>query len=227
MGVTGTDVAKGASDIILLDDNFSSIVVALKYGRNVFDNVRCFLQFQLTVNVVAMFIVFLGAVMLKDSPLNAVQMLWVNLIMDTFAALALATEAPPDDILLRQPAKKDDDIVTDVMWRFVFGHSVLQCILLLVVIFAGQGWLTAVYDQQCMKYDSNGVCDPTTFNALFTNRPYYAPETWDGLFKDQSLTEQSFDAAQLHAFRCSIFKQVNDISDDTKTDPCDKNDAKF
>ena len=101
MGITGTDVAKGASDIILLDDNFCSIVVALRYGRSVYDNVRKFLQFQLTVNVVAMFIVFFGAVILKDSPLNAVQMLWVNLIMDTFAALALATEPPEEDILSR------------------------------------------------------------------------------------------------------------------------------
>ena len=99
MGITGTDVAKGASDIILLDDNFSSIIVALRYGRNVYDNVRKFLQFQLTVNVVAMFIVFFGSVIIKDSPLNAVQMLWVNLIMDTFAALALATEPPAHDIL--------------------------------------------------------------------------------------------------------------------------------
>ena len=101
MGITGTDVAKGASDIILLDDNFSSIVVALKYGRNVYDNVRKFIQFQLTVNVVAMFIVFFGSVILKDSPLNAVQMLWVNLIMDTFAALALAAEPPAPDVLER------------------------------------------------------------------------------------------------------------------------------
>jgi len=101
MGITGTDVAKGASDIILLDDNFSSIIVALRYGRNVYDNVRKFIQFQLTVNVVAMFIVFFGAVVLKDSPLNAVQMLWVNLIMDTMAALSLATEPPAADILNR------------------------------------------------------------------------------------------------------------------------------
>ena len=72
MGITGTDIAKGACDIILLDDNFSSIIVALKYGRNVYDNVRKFLQFQLSVNVVAMFIVFFGSVVLKDSPLNAV-----------------------------------------------------------------------------------------------------------------------------------------------------------
>ena len=135
MGITGTDVAKGASDIILLDYNFSSIIVALRYGRNVYDNVRKFIQFQLTVNVVAMFIVFFGSVVLKDSPLNAVQMLWVNLIMDTFAALALATEPPAEDILKRQPYDKDAPIVTEVMWRNVFGHSVYQICVLIVVLF--------------------------------------------------------------------------------------------
>lgn len=99
MGITGTEVAKEASDIILLDDNFASIVTAVKWGRNIFENVRKFLQFQLTVNIVAMFIVFLGGVVVSEPPLTSVQMLWVNLIMDTFAALALATE-PPSDYLL-------------------------------------------------------------------------------------------------------------------------------
>jgi Ca2+ transporting ATPase len=96
MGITGTEVAKEASDIILLDDNFASIVTAVKWGRNIYTNVRKFLQFQLTVNVVAMFIVFMGGVVVSDPPLTSVQMLWVNLIMDTFAALALATEPPSD-----------------------------------------------------------------------------------------------------------------------------------
>jgi len=99
MGITGTEVAKEASDIILLDDNFASIVTAVKWGRNIFENVRKFLQFQLTVNIVAMFIVFLGGVVVSEPPLTSVQMLWVNLIMDTFAALALATE-PPSEYLL-------------------------------------------------------------------------------------------------------------------------------
>lgn len=141
MGITGTDVAKGASDIILLDDNFSSIIVALKYGRNVYDNVRKFLQFQLTVNFVAMFIVFLGAVITKKSPLNAVQMLWVNLIMDTFAALALATEPPPATILQRQPYKKDNPIITGIMSRNVQGHAIYQAIILLIILFAGPKFL--------------------------------------------------------------------------------------
>ena len=121
MGLTGTDVAKNASDIILLDDNFCSVLTAVMYGRNIFDSVRKFLQFQITVNVAAMFIVFAGAVIFSEPPLNSVQMLWVNLIMDTFAALALATEPPSKGLLDRQPASKFDKIVNAVMWRNIFG----------------------------------------------------------------------------------------------------------
>jgi len=171
MGITGTDVAKGATDIILLDDNFSSIVVALKYGRNVYDNVRKFLQFQLTVNVVAMFIVFFGSVILKDSPLTAVQMLWVNLIMDTFAALALATEPPQDDILDRQPYKKDAAIVTEVMWRNVFGHAIYQALIIVIVIFMGQSRL-------CHPYDQLNLAD-NKINPYFTKQHYETQEAID------------------------------------------------
>ena len=104
MGITGTDVAKNACDIQLMDDNFCSILVGVVYGRNIFDCVRKFLQFQLTVNIVAMFIVFAGACMFSEPPLTSTQMLWVNLIMDTFAALALATEPPNAEMVLdRQP----------------------------------------------------------------------------------------------------------------------------
>ncbi len=103
MGISGTDVAKSACDIVLTDDNFCSVLTAVKYGRNVYDNVRKFLQFQLTVNIVALFIVFAGSVIFADPPLTSVQMLWVNLIMDTFAALALATEPPNDALLDRHP----------------------------------------------------------------------------------------------------------------------------
>jgi Ca2+ transporting ATPase len=96
MGIAGTEVAKEAAGIILLDDNFSSIITAVKYGRNIFDCIRKFLQFQLTVNVVAIVMAFTGAAILKQSPLTPVQMLWVNMIMDTLAALALATEPPSE-----------------------------------------------------------------------------------------------------------------------------------
>ena len=91
MGITGTQVSKNASDIILLDDNFQSIVRAVVWGRNVYLSIRKFLQFQLTVNFVALVMAFVGGAVLRESPLNPIQMLWVNLIMDTLASLALAT----------------------------------------------------------------------------------------------------------------------------------------
>ena len=103
MGIAGTDVAKHAADIILMDDNFSSIVKACKWGRNIYDNIRRFLQFQLTVNVVALISSFIGACILKESPLQPIQLLWVNLIMDSLASLALATEPPTDALLNRDP----------------------------------------------------------------------------------------------------------------------------
>jgi Ca2+ transporting ATPase len=138
MGITGTDVAKNASDIVLTDDNFCSVLTAVKYGRNIYDSVRKFLQFQITVNLVALFIVFSGAIIFADPPLTAVQMLWVNLIMDTFAALALATEPPTDALLARQPVSKFEKIVDQTMWRNVIGHSIYQILVLLCILFFGQ-----------------------------------------------------------------------------------------
>ena len=146
MGITGTEVAKEASDIILLDDNFASIITAVKWGRNIYENVRKFLQFQLTVNCVAMFIVFLGGVALNDPPLTSVQMLWVNLIMDTGAALALATEPPGDDLLTRKPYKRDETIVTSVMWRNIVGMAVYQAAVLIVMLFYGKEIFSLEYD---------------------------------------------------------------------------------
>jgi Ca2+ transporting ATPase len=103
MGIQGTDVAKYASDIIILDDSFSSIVNACKWGRNIYDNIRRFLQFQLTVNICALISAFMGSCILQESPLKSIQLLWVNLIMDSLASLALATEAPTPALLERAP----------------------------------------------------------------------------------------------------------------------------
>jgi len=124
MGISGTDVARNASDIILTNDNFCSIITAIKYGRNIYDGVRKFLQFQITVNLVALFVVFTGAVIFTDTPFTAVQMLWVNIIMDTFAALALATEKPSSELLDRQPNTRFEKIVNPIMWRNIIGQGI-------------------------------------------------------------------------------------------------------
>lgn len=124
MGMCGTDVAKNAADIVLTNDNFKSILVAIKYGRNIYDSVRKFLQFQVTVNIVALFIVFCGSLIFKDPPFTAVQMLWVNLIMDTFAALALATDPPTNDLFERKPYSRDENIINAIMFRNIFGQSI-------------------------------------------------------------------------------------------------------
>lgn len=137
MGIAGTDVAKEAASIILLDDNFRSIVTACKWGRNIYDCIRKFIQFQLTINIVALFMAFLGAVVLSHSPINTIQLLWVNLIMDTFAALALATEPPNDELLKRQPYGRKESIITPNMWRNILGQSLFQIIVLTIFLFLG------------------------------------------------------------------------------------------
>ncbi|XP_008102085.2 plasma membrane calcium-transporting ATPase 3 isoform X1 [Anolis carolinensis] len=138
MGLAGTDVAKEASDIILTDDNFSSIVKAVMWGRNVYDSISKFLQFQLTVNVVAVIVAFTGACITQDSPLKAVQMLWVNLIMDTFASLALATEPPTEALLLRKPYGRNKPLISRTMMKNILGHAVYQLIIIFTLLFVGE-----------------------------------------------------------------------------------------
>jgi Ca2+-transporting ATPase len=142
MGIQGTDVAKEASDIIITDDNFASIVKTVMWGRSVYDNIRKFVQFQLTVNVVALSISLIAAFFSQfQNPLTPVQLLWVNLIMDTMAALALATEPPTMELLNRSPYVKDCHLISKVLWRFVFGHSAYQLTVLLVTMFAADNFL--------------------------------------------------------------------------------------
>ncbi|XP_026532185.1 plasma membrane calcium-transporting ATPase 3 isoform X5 [Notechis scutatus] len=145
MGIAGTDVAKEASDIILTDDNFSSIVKAVMWGRNVYDSISKFLQFQLTVNVVAVIVAFTGACITQDSPLKAVQMLWVNLIMDTFASLALATEPPTEALLLRKPYGRNKPLISRTMMKNILGHAVYQLIIIFTLLFVGE----IIFDIDC------------------------------------------------------------------------------
>ncbi|KAK4642329.1 plasma membrane calcium [Podospora bellae-mahoneyi] len=153
MGIAGTEVAKEAAAIILMDDNFASIVKGISWGRAVNDAVKKFLQFQLTVNVTAVVVTFVTAVASdkEESVLNAVQLLWVNLIMDTFAALALATDPPTDSILNRAPDKKTAPLINTRMGKMIIGQAICQLAITLVLHFAGptlMGYDMTNLDQQ-------------------------------------------------------------------------------
>ncbi|ROV99672.1 hypothetical protein VSDG_03041 [Cytospora chrysosperma] len=140
MGIAGTEVAKEASAIILMDDNFASIVKGMMWGRAVNDSVKKFLQFQLTVNVTAVVLTFVSAVAssTEESVLNAVQLLWVNLIMDTFAALALATDPPTRSVLDRKPDRKSAPLITLRMTKMIIGQAVCQLAITFCLHFGGQ-----------------------------------------------------------------------------------------
>ncbi|KAH8723342.1 hypothetical protein GQ44DRAFT_620657, partial [Phaeosphaeriaceae sp. PMI808] len=144
MGIAGTEVAKEASAIILMDDNFASIIKALLWGRAVNDAVKKFLQFQITVNITAVILTFVSAVSSHDqtSVLTAVQLLWVNLIMDTFAALALATDPPTRTLLDRKPEPKSAPLITLRMWKMIIGQAIYQLTVTFILYFAGESILS-------------------------------------------------------------------------------------
>ena len=146
MGKTGTAVAKEASDIILLDDSFTSIINAIRWGRALYENIQRFILFQLTINVAALGIALLGPFIGFELPLTVMQMLWVNLIMDTFAALALATEPPHDEVLQRPPRRADAFIVTREMTVTILSVAALFLVVLisLIVAMTQRGLLTSV-----------------------------------------------------------------------------------
>jgi len=167
MHEAGTPLAQEASDIVLLDDNFASIVTAILWGRNIYDCISKFIQFQLTVNIVALFLSFVGAAITQKAPLTAVQMLWVNLIMDTFAALALATEPPHESLLNRKPNKTSDSLITPDMMKTIIGQAIYQSIWLFVILFLGPD----IFDVPSGFHDenwntTNGVHFTIFFNAF-------------------------------------------------------------
>ncbi|KAL0064796.1 plasma membrane calcium [Marasmius tenuissimus] len=140
MGIAGTEVAKEASDIILMDDNFASIVKAIIWGRAVNDAVRKFLQFQIATNICAVVVTFVSAVASgeTESVLTAVQLLWVNIIMDTFAALALATDPGTEAHLNRKPEKRSAPLFTTPMYKQIFIQALYQIIVILIFHFLGR-----------------------------------------------------------------------------------------
>jgi len=200
MGIAGTEVAKEASSIILMDDNFSSIVKALLWGRSVNDSVKKFLQFQLTVNITAVVVTFISAIFDGDngSALTAVQLLWVNLIMDTLAALALATEKPTQDMLLRPPQSKRSPLITHCMWKMIFGEAIFQIIVNFALLFAGP------------HIFSNWFGDLKKYGGVLSKGP-------DASIQDYSAVQKRFDdqktVLKTMVFNTFVFLQIfNEIN---------------
>ncbi|KAK2608535.1 hypothetical protein QQS21_002881 [Conoideocrella luteorostrata] len=136
MGIQGTEVAKEAASIILLDDNFASIVKALSWGRTINDAVKKFCQFQFTINITAGILTIISK-LVGDSIFTVVQLLWINLIMDIFASLGLATDHPSPDFLKRKPEPRNAPIITITMWKMIIGQALYQLAVVFVVHYAG------------------------------------------------------------------------------------------
>ncbi|KAK4096296.1 calcium-translocating P-type ATPase [Parathielavia hyrcaniae] len=144
MGISGTEIAKEASSIILMDDNFASIVKALAWGRTVNDAAKKFVQFQFTINITAAILTIISVLVgdVHDSVFAVIQLLWLNLIMDIFAAAALATDTPTSDLLKRRPEPRNAQIINATMWKMILGQSVYQLVVIFSLHYAGQGLLT-------------------------------------------------------------------------------------
>ncbi|XLS45229.1 hypothetical protein HN51_002094 [Arachis hypogaea] len=163
MGIQGTEVAKESSDIIILDDNFASVVKVVRWGRSVYANIQKFIQFQLTVNIAALVINVIAAFSSGDVPLNTVQLLWVNLIMDTLGALALATEPPTDHLMDRDPMGRREPLISNIMWRNLLIQAIYQVSVLLILNFRGISILNLAHksSDHALK-----VKDTLIFNAF-------------------------------------------------------------
>ncbi len=140
MGIAGTEVAKEASKIVLLDDSFATIVQAVKWGRSLYENIQRFIQFQLTINVSALTIAFLGPLLFGvKAPFTVLQLLWINVIMDTFASIALCSEPPREGVMLLPPKKRDENILSPAMLRTIFVTAAFFVVTMLGMLFLMKG----------------------------------------------------------------------------------------
>ncbi|KAH8960841.1 hypothetical protein BDL97_05G018100 [Sphagnum fallax] len=206
MGIAGTDVAKESSDIIILDDNFASVVKVVSWGRSVYANIQKFIQFQLTVNVVALALNFVAACTSGEVPLTAVQLLWVNLIMDTLGALALATEPPTDDLMLRKPIGRVEPLITNIMWRNIFIQAIYQIIVLMILNFAGIKILklSGTHDHKTLVKNTiifNAFVFCQLFNEVNARRPERL-NVFEGIYKNYLFMSIIFITVVLQVATC-------------------------
>ncbi|PWA88328.1 Calcium-transporting P-type ATPase, subfamily IIB [Artemisia annua] len=182
MGILGTAVAKESLDFIILDDNFASVLNVLSWGRCVYNNIQKFVQFQLTVNVAALFINLIASTCFGGAPLTAIRLLWVNLMISTLGALALATDRPTKDLMHKPPMERDAPLVTNVMWRNLLAQSVFQIIVVLIFKF-GDISIFSVDESvnNSLIFNTFVLCQ--VFN-LINSRKLEKKNVFEGLHKD-------------------------------------------
>mmetsp|Transcript_18107 Transcript_18107/g.37651 ORF Transcript_18107/g.37651 Transcript_18107/m.37651 type:complete len:1061 (-) Transcript_18107:457-3639(-) len=166
LGIAGTEIAKEACDIVILDDNIQSMAKAVLWGRNVYESIRKFLQFQLVVNVVAVTLNFLSACTGRDLPLGAVPLLWVNMIMDSMGALALATEPPRPELMDRKPFGRRAPLINRAMWRNIVGMSIYQLTVCLVLQYAGSSILNIMESEEQHRQVPSIEINSVIFNTF-------------------------------------------------------------
>ena len=199
----GTDIAKEASDIVILDNNFSSLVIAIIYGRNIYDNIRKFLQFQLTVNFCACLLVFICACIGNETPLTTIQMLWINLIMDSLGSLALATEPPYEELLHREPTRKEESIINGKMWKHIGFQSVIELVLLIFLYLYAPHFIK---EDDYVRLAENKIIEKC-FEKFPGNTPvdniiYGTSPQWDNDFKRNHAVKES---------SCGKYYESNDL----------------
>ena len=167
MGISGTEVAREASDIILMTDDFSAIVNAIKWGRCVSVSIKKFIQFQLIVNITAVILTFVSSVASSDetSVLTAVQLLWINLIMDTLAALALATDKPDPNIMDRKPKGRSTSLISVSTWKMILSQAILQLIVTFILHFYGPELFFNKHEDQITSHQQQQL-NAMTFNTF-------------------------------------------------------------
>jgi magnesium-transporting ATPase (P-type) len=159
---SGCSAAKDASDMIMLNNDFSASMKAVMWGRNIFANTRKFIQFQVTVNFTCLLITLGGAIMYSDPPINIVQLLWVNLIMDTFAAIALSSEPPQPSIIRGHPIRSNDKLMNPVMWRAIIGMTLFIVVMMTLLFVFGKWWFGFNNPVLCYETVSTEIIDDTT-----------------------------------------------------------------
>jgi magnesium-transporting ATPase (P-type) len=209
----GTDIAKGAADMVLLDNNFASVVNAVKWGRSVNDNVRKFLQFQLTINIGGVLLTVVGSLASNTNkePFTPVQLLWLNLIMDTLAALALATERPDDALLHQLPVFKQSPLISNRMKSFILSHALLQVCVIFVHVFSSYSWLETIEGNCSGPFPAAPVTD--TLTNITTDPRLFCSELCShegGVFRSDKYCQQG----EIHStivFNVFIWLQVFNV----------------